>query len=66
MYNIVRFYKDDNLQQEVIESGLTLEEAQDHCNDPETSSRTAQCPEATERTQQCGDWFDGYRKEGGS
>jgi hypothetical protein len=45
-FKIVRFrFQGDN---EVIETGLTLEEAQSHCEDPETS----------------GDgWFDGYQVE---
>ena len=43
-----------------IETGLTLEEAQAHCNDPETSSRT--CTSAAKRriTRKHGEWFDGY------
>ena len=37
-YKIVRkFFKGED---EVIETGLTLEEAQEHCQDPETSSKT--------------------------
>lgn len=46
-YKIIRFhFKNGN---RVIKRGLTLEEAQAHCNDPKTS----------------GDgWFDGYQKEG--
>lgn len=45
-YRIVRFrFKGDN---ETIRTGLTLEEAQDHCEDPSTH----------------GDgWFDGYQEE---
>lgn len=46
-YRIVRFFQDDR-PAETIEEGLTLAEAQEHCNDPSTS----------------GDgWFDGYREE---
>lgn len=44
-YKIVRHYQDPDKERETIEEGLTLEEAQAHCNDPSTS----------------GDgWFDGY------
>ena len=45
-YSIVRFkFAGEN---EVIEEGLTLEEAQEHCQSPDTR----------------GDgWFDGYREE---
>lgn len=44
-YKIIRFFKDDNKPNKVILTGLTLEQAQNHCQDPDTS----------------GDgWFDGY------
>ena len=49
-YKIVRFCFDENSpdHRRVIRTGLTLEEAQDHCNDPDTH----------------GDgWFDGYEEE---
>jgi hypothetical protein len=60
-YSIVRFYfKHDS---EVIKTGLDLDEAQEHCNDPETSHSTATSDEATERTRLYGPWFDGYREE---
>lgn len=56
MYKIVRFYFDDRPKR-TIERGLTLEEAQKHCTDPETSSSTAS-------VRKCkrigGQWFDGY------
>jgi hypothetical protein len=60
-YKIVRFYRDDDdLNRSVIVSGLTLEQAQAHCNDPETSSDTATSSEALARTRAHGAWFDGY------
>jgi hypothetical protein len=45
-YKIIRFkFKGNN---KIIKRGLTLEQAQTHCNNPETS----------------GDgWFDGYESE---
>jgi len=58
MYKIVRFYADERASR-TIERGLTLEEAQAHCKDPETSSTTASA-------QKCsrigGQWFDGYEE----
>lgn len=63
-YRIVRFFKDrDDLNREVITAGLTLEQAQAHCDNPETSSTTATTPQALKRTVECGPWFDGYEKE---
>lgn len=63
-YKIVRFYQNNlNIGKRTIQTGLTLEEAQKHCNDPETSSTT--CTKAKNRriTQRNGPWFDGYDKE---
>lgn len=56
-YRIVRFYADRNRERRILRTGLTLEEAQDHCNDPETSSQT------TTTDPEEGRWFDGYEKE---
>lgn len=61
-YKIVRHYQQDH-ESEVIVRGLTLEQAQAHCNDPETSSRTASEPAGLERTERMGAWFDGYTEE---
>ena len=49
MYEIIRFYQDSNHpdNHKIIKTGLTLEEAQKHCND--------------ESTQEPGVWFDGYQ-----
>ena len=68
MYEIVRFYQDGR-KQRVQKRNLTLKQAQEWCNDPETSSMTAK--------NACGDnqkmidrwhakqkhWFDGYREQ---
>ncbi|MDD5015579.1 MAG: hypothetical protein PHW73_10900 [Atribacterota bacterium] len=49
-YKIVRFYAPyKNKSSRVIKTGLTLEEAQEHCNRKDT--------------QKPGEWFDGYTKE---
>jgi hypothetical protein len=60
-YKITRFYANGN--SETVTKGLTLEQAQEHCNDPETSSRTALGERAAQRTAQHGAWFDGYGVE---
>lgn len=46
-----------------IKTGLTLEEAQAHCKDPETSSSTCKKPHNVRRTKIKGPWFDGYTEE---
>ena len=52
-YSIIRFYQDER-ERRVTQTGLTLEEAQAHCQSPESSSQTATDPDET------GGWFDGY------
>jgi len=56
MYKIVRFYADSRSNR-TITRGLTLDEAQEHCKNPETSSFT--CSNAKGR-RVGGTWFDGY------
>ncbi len=50
-YKIVRFYQDTdhNGHGRIIDTGLTLEEAQEHCQ--------------SEDTHEAGVWFDGYTEE---
>ncbi len=62
-YKIVRGYLDSNIPKRTIRTGLTLEEAQAHCHDPETSSRTCTKTEGKARTRKYGPWFDGYEEE---
>ena len=47
-YSIIRYYSDSKHpdHKKVIDTGLTLDEAQKHCNDPLTHEK--------------GVWFDGY------
>ncbi len=47
-YKIIRFYVCQN-RSRVVRRGLTLTEAQAHCNDPKTCKP--------------GFWFDGYEQE---
>jgi hypothetical protein len=62
-YKIVRGYFNDTEARETIKTGLSLEEAQAHCQDPETSSRTATGKAARALTEKHGPWFDGYEEE---
>jgi hypothetical protein len=57
-YNIVRFYKEGGWR--IIQRNVPLWEAQAHCRDPQTSSRTATGKSARALTRRRGDWFDGY------
>mgnify|MGYP003115284307 CR=1 FL=1 len=62
-YKIVRMFRDYHQPSQVIKRGLTLEQAQAHCRDPETSSSTCLHAEGKRRTELRGPWFDGYEEE---
>jgi hypothetical protein len=59
-YKIVRFFRHSK---RTIQTGLTLEQVQAHCEDPESSYTTAKSPAAKRRTREQGAWFDGYYQE---
>lgn len=61
-YKIVRFYQDSTQPRRTIKVVETLDEAQAHCQDPETSSKTCKKPHNRRRTRQHGPWFDGYNE----
>ena len=63
-YRIIRFYMDPEKRNATLHTGLTLEEAREHCNDPETSSHTCQESVGRSRTKNFGPWFDGFTAEG--
>lgn len=62
-YKIVRCYFNAGIRNRVMRVGLTLEQAQAHCNDPETSSRTATGKAGRATTRRVGKWFDSYTEE---
>ena len=64
MYRIIRHYK-NSYTARTIKRVRTLEEAQAHCSDPETSSSTATSAAAKRRTRIYGEWFDGYERDRG-
>lgn len=61
-YKIIRGYQ-ESYRKQTIKTGLTLDEAQAHCRDPETSSSTCTTKPAKQRTASFGPWFDGYTEE---
>jgi hypothetical protein len=63
MYHIVRRFADPNHPDEVIETGLSLEQAKEHCSDPDASSRTCSAQEGLLRTARYGPWFDSFEEE---
>ena len=62
-YKIVRYFRDSN-REYTVRRGLSLEEAQAHCRDKETSSSTCTNATGKSRTRKLGPWFDGYNLEG--
>lgn len=61
-YKIVRKFRNGHAD-EVIETGLTLEQAKQHCRDKNTSSSTATSESAVAITAKMGPWFDCYYEE---
>lgn len=61
MYKIVRLYASGRRPQ-ILKKGLTLEEAQAHCRNPETSSKTATTAKARAYTRLNGVWFDAFEE----
>ena len=57
-FNVVRFYFNQSAR--ILKRNLTIEEAQAHCRDPETSSRTCTKRAGKLRTKRLGPWFDSY------
>ena len=62
-YKIVRLYKDAGIRRRTIDTRLTLDEAQAHCSDPETSSSTCTKASGRARTRKVGAWVDSYSEE---
>ena len=62
-YYRVRSYFEDGGRNKRIKEGLTREEAQEHCSDPETSSSTCTEDAGIEHTEKYGAWFDGFESE---
>lgn len=61
-YKIVRCYRDRWPNHRTIKRGLTLAEAQAHCQDPETSSSTCKSKSSKAITRRVGAWFDSYER----
>lgn len=61
-YKITRLYRDSN-RRATIKTGLTLDQAQKHCSDPETSSSTCTTTQGKGHTLSYGPWFDSYNQE---
>ena len=62
-YKIVRYYRNLCQPNEVIMTGLTREQAEEHCQRGSSSSFTATDPTARSRTRRKGEWFDGFTAE---
>ena len=61
-YRIIRLHKDRPDRVE-LSRGLTLEEAQGWCRNPETSSSTCEGEAGKKYTEIHGAWFDAYEEE---
>lgn len=61
-YRIMRYFFEGHCPQ-IVHTGLTLDEAQEHCNNPETDSTTCTSATARQLAVKRGRWFDGYVTE---
>ena len=61
-YKIIRGFRDSR-RRITIARNLSLEEAQAHCRDPQTSSTTCTSATGRARTRKMGPWFDGYERD---
>jgi hypothetical protein len=61
-YKIVRFFHRSGCRR-AVRWNLTLEQAQSHCSDPESSWQTARNPRRRRRTSRAGPWFDGFYRQ---
>jgi len=59
IYDIVRVYFED-VPSKTIREGLSLKEAQEHCSDKETASKTCTGFDAVSHTEKYGPWFDSF------
>jgi hypothetical protein len=62
-YHVRLMYRDCPWRNENLQSGMTLEEAQSYCSDPETSSETCTSSAGKRRTEKHGPWFVGYGED---
>jgi len=61
-YKVVRRFS-NNGRKYTVHRGLTEQEAQEICRNPESSWKTATSKTAKQRTKKYGPWFDGYDVE---
>ncbi len=57
-YKIVRFY--ERWPNRLVKKDVSLHEAQLHCQEDESSSKTCKQGRNVSRTRKYGNWFDGY------
>jgi hypothetical protein len=62
MYKVVRFYLNRPGYHHTILDRVTLEQAQRHCESPETSFSKCKLPINKARTRRMGPWFDAYEE----
>jgi hypothetical protein len=62
-YKVQRLYFHKPGYKYTLLSNLTLEQAQAHCSDPETSSSTCTSSYKRSLTRKHGPWFDSYTED---
>ena len=62
-YKVVRKHAHPLIEDVELDVGLSKEEAQAYCKDPESSSRTCTNPDPIAYTAAHGAWFNAYYEE---
>jgi len=62
-YEIVRFFANRPGERKTMTTGLPLAEAKEHCQDPESDSKTCTHIFPEGAPENTGPWFDGFEKE---
>ena len=62
-YKVLRYFADPELPPVVVKTGLSLDEAQDHCNLANSSSRTCTDELGQARTARYGAWHDEWKEQ---
>lgn len=60
-YKLIRYFMER--KNRTIDTSLSLKQVQEHCSDPEASSKTCTKDIGQARTKKYGPWFDCYRKD---
>lgn len=59
-YDVRCYFKDDHTPSRIVETGLSREQAEAICQDPDNNSKTTTTSEGKAVTRKYGEWFFGF------